>query len=101
MRRDLKTFKASVLAHMSGHIIVHDRYVNYDSAEIGPFLHQLSCQHLLRDLDNAHPRRAPRPAMAARPAARTHLTAGHTTANADEYPPIDHHAVYSSKPPTR
>lgn len=51
--RSLATFKASVLADKSGHIIVHDRYQPYDSAEIGPFLHQLCCAHLLRDIDNA------------------------------------------------
>jgi hypothetical protein len=51
--RSLATFKASVLADMSGQIIVHDRYQNYDSAELGPFVHQLCCAHLLRDLANA------------------------------------------------
>jgi hypothetical protein len=51
--RSLNTFKASVLAQMSGQIIVHDRYQNYDSAQIGPFVHQLCCAHLLRDLANA------------------------------------------------
>jgi transposase len=51
--RDLATFKATVLAERTDRIIVHDRYQNYDSAEIGPFLHQLCCQHLLRDLDGA------------------------------------------------
>jgi transposase len=51
--RDLDTFKASVLAEMSGQVIVHDRYQNYDCAELGAFTHQLCCQHLLRDLDDA------------------------------------------------
>jgi hypothetical protein len=34
-------------------VIVHDRYQNYDSVELGPFLHQLCCAHLLRDADDA------------------------------------------------
>ena len=34
-------------------VIVHDRYQNYDSAEFGELIHQLCCQHLLRDLDDA------------------------------------------------
>ena len=32
---------------------MHDRYQNYDSAEFGGLIHQLCCQHLLRDLDGA------------------------------------------------
>jgi transposase len=50
--RDLDTFKASVLAEIAGTdtVIVHDRYQNYDSAELGEFVHQLCTQHLLRDL---------------------------------------------------
>jgi transposase len=51
--RTLDTFKASVLADLAGHVIVHDRYQNYDSQELGPFLHQLCTQHLLRDLQGA------------------------------------------------
>src|SRR5262249_49213228 len=51
--RDLDTFKASVLKDLTGSVIVHDRYQNYDSAELGPFLHQLCCAHLTRDLDDA------------------------------------------------
>ncbi len=31
-------------------VIVHDRYQNYDSAELGVHTHQLCCAHLLRDL---------------------------------------------------
>jgi len=34
-------------------VIVHDRYQNYDSAELGTLVHQLCTQHLLRDLDSA------------------------------------------------
>jgi hypothetical protein len=53
--RDLVTFTASVLADLAGTdtVIVHDRYVNYDSAELGVFVHQLCTQHLLRDLNGA------------------------------------------------
>ncbi|MGI8306403.1 IS66 family transposase [Saccharopolyspora hattusasensis] len=51
--RDLATFKAFVLADPAGSVIVHDRYQNYDSAELGELTHQLCCQHLLRDLDGA------------------------------------------------
>jgi transposase len=56
--RNLATFKASVLADLHG-VIVHDRYVNYDSqqltitrAEAGlpALVHQVCCAHLLRDL---------------------------------------------------
>jgi len=51
--RSLATFKASVLMDLTGSVIVHDRYQNYDSAELGDLLHQLCCSHLLRDLDDA------------------------------------------------
>jgi len=34
-------------------VIVHDRYQNYDSAELGTLIHQLCCAHLCRDLDDA------------------------------------------------
>jgi transposase len=51
--RDLATFKAFVLAELTGSVIVHDRYQNYDSAQLGELTHQLCCQHLLRDLDDA------------------------------------------------
>jgi transposase len=51
--RTLDTFKASVLTDLTGHVLVHDRYQNYDSAELGPFVHQLCTQHLLRDLQGA------------------------------------------------
>jgi len=51
--RSLETFKASVLMDLTGSVIVHDRYQNYDSAELGELLHQLCCGHLLRDLDDA------------------------------------------------
>jgi hypothetical protein len=53
--RDLDTFKKFVFAELAanGSVIVHDRYQNYDSAELGQLTHQLCCQHLLRDLDAA------------------------------------------------
>ena len=65
--RDLDTFKASVLTELSaaGAVIVHDRYTVYDHAEFAAkpdnpdhpdfagVVHQLCCQHLLRDLDGA------------------------------------------------
>ncbi len=51
--RDLATFKAFVLADLTGSVIVHDRYQNYDCAELGELTHQLCCAHLCRDLDSA------------------------------------------------
>ncbi len=53
--RSLETFKASVVTDLAapGSVIVHDRYQNYDSAQLGTLIHQLCCQHLLRDLDDA------------------------------------------------
>jgi len=49
--RSLKTFTAFVLPDMDGAVVVHDRYQNYDS--IPGLIHQLCCQHLLRDLADA------------------------------------------------
>lgn len=51
--RSMATFTASVVADLDASVIVHDRYQNYDSAQLGPLVHQLCCQHLLRDLDGA------------------------------------------------
>jgi transposase len=53
--RSLETFKAFVVKDLgeSGSVIVHDRYQNYDSATLGPLIHQLCTAHLLRDLDGA------------------------------------------------
>lgn len=51
--RDLDTFKAFVLPELTGAVVVHDRYHLYDSAQIGELVHQLCCQHLLRDLAGA------------------------------------------------
>ena len=46
--RSMKTFEAFVLPDMDGAVVVHDRYQNYDA--IPGLIHQLCCQHLLRDL---------------------------------------------------
>lgn len=51
--RDLETFKAFVFKDLTGSVIVHDRYQNYDSAQLGELTHQLCCAHLGRDLDAA------------------------------------------------
>ena len=51
--RSLATFTAFVVAELSGSVIVHDRYTAYDSAALGPLVHQLCTAHLLRDLDDA------------------------------------------------
>jgi hypothetical protein len=51
--RSLTTFKAFVVADLSGSVIVHDRYQNYDSTALGALVHQLCTAHLLRDLDDA------------------------------------------------
>ncbi len=51
--RSLGTFKAFVVAELTNSVIVHDRYQNYDSAKLGALVHQLCCQHLLRDLADA------------------------------------------------
>jgi transposase len=51
--RSLATFKAFVVKDLTGSVIVHDRYQNYDSTELGTLVHQLCTAHLLRDLDDA------------------------------------------------
>jgi transposase len=51
--RDLDTFTAFVVKDLTASVVVHDRYQNYDSAELGTLVHQLCCAHLLRDLDGA------------------------------------------------
>jgi transposase len=51
--RSLVTFKAFVLKDLSGSVIVHDRYQNYDSTGLGTLIHQLCTAHLLRDFDDA------------------------------------------------
>ena len=50
--RDLPTFKAFILADLTG-VVVHDRYSLYDHPEVGNLTHQLCCQHILRDLEDA------------------------------------------------
>jgi transposase len=50
--RDLDTFKAFVLPDLTG-VVVHDRYQNYDSKVFGHLVHQLCCQHLIRDCEDA------------------------------------------------
>jgi transposase len=49
--RSLKTFDAFVFPDLSGSVLVHDRYQNYDA--IAGVLHQLCCAHILRDLEDA------------------------------------------------
>jgi len=49
--RSMKTFDAFVFPDLSGVVLVHDRYQNYDA--IPGVLHQLCTQHLLRDLEDA------------------------------------------------
>ena len=49
--RSLKTFEAFVLADLSGTVVVHDRYQNYDA--FPGLLHQLCCAHIQRDLADA------------------------------------------------
>ena len=52
--RSLATFKAFVLAELGpSAVVVHDRYQNYDSAQLGRLVHQLCTAHLLRDIDDA------------------------------------------------
>ena len=45
------SFDAFVFPDLSATVLVHDRYQNYDA--IPGVLHQLCCQHLLRDLEDA------------------------------------------------
>jgi transposase len=49
--RSMETFDYFVFPDLSGSVIVHDRYRNYD--KIPGVLHQLCTQHLLRDLEDA------------------------------------------------
>jgi hypothetical protein len=49
--RGMATFKKFIIADLTG-VLVHDRYQNYDSAELGEHSHQLCCSHLLRDLED-------------------------------------------------
>jgi transposase len=45
------SFKNFIYSDLHGTVIVHDRYANYDHFE--GISHQLCCQHLLRDLEDA------------------------------------------------
>jgi transposase len=49
--RSLKAFDAFVFPDLSGAVLVHDRYQNYDA--IPGVMHQLCCAHILRDLEDA------------------------------------------------
>ena len=49
--RDLASFKGFIYSDLHGTVVVHDRYQNYDS--FPGISHQLCCQHLLRDLEDA------------------------------------------------
>jgi transposase len=49
--RDLRSFKNFVYSDLHGTVVVHDRYVNYDSFD--GISHQLCTQHMLRDLEDA------------------------------------------------
>jgi hypothetical protein len=49
--RSMKTFDAFVFPDLSGTVLVHDRYQNYDA--IPGVLHQLCTRHILRDLEDA------------------------------------------------
>jgi transposase len=51
--RSMDTFTAFVVTDLTNSVIVHDRYQNYDSAQLETLVHQLCCAHLLRDLDDA------------------------------------------------
>ncbi|MEV6863677.1 IS66 family transposase [Streptosporangium subroseum] len=55
--RTMATFKKFIIADLTG-VLVHDRYQNYDSAQLGAHRHQLCRSHLLRDLEDcaeSHP----------------------------------------------
>jgi transposase len=49
--RSIQTFDEFVFADLSGSVIVHDRYQNYDS--FADVAHQLCSAHILRDLEDA------------------------------------------------
>ena len=48
--RSMQTFDAFVFPDLSGSVIVHDRYQNYDA--VPGVAHQLCCAHILRDLED-------------------------------------------------
>jgi transposase len=49
--RAMKSFDTFVFPDLSGAVLAHDRYQNYDAIPV--VLHQLCCQHVLRDLEDA------------------------------------------------
>ena len=49
--RDLPSFRDFIYTSLHGTVVVHDRYVNYDSIE--GIVHQLCCSHILRDIQDA------------------------------------------------
>jgi hypothetical protein len=49
--RDLPSFKDFVYSDLTGTVVVHDRYVNYD--HFTGISHQLCTAHLLRDIEDA------------------------------------------------
>ncbi len=49
--RDLASFKDFIYSDLHGTVVVHDRYQNSES--FAGISHQLCCQHLLRDLEDA------------------------------------------------
>jgi hypothetical protein len=49
--RDLASFTGFIYSDLHGTVVVHDRYQNYDCFD--GISHQLCCQHLLRDLEDA------------------------------------------------
>lgn len=49
--RSMETFDAFVFPDLSGAVLVHDRYQNYD--KVPGVLHQLCTAHVLRDLEDA------------------------------------------------
>lgn len=52
--RSMDTFTQFVYRDLRvGAVIVHDRYINYDSSRLGTLTHQVNTAHLLRDLASA------------------------------------------------
>jgi transposase len=52
--RSMETFKQFIFTELEPDaVIVHDRYQNYDSSQLGDLNHQLCLQHVLRDLKAA------------------------------------------------
>jgi transposase len=49
--RDLPSFRDFIYTELSGTVVVHDRYQNYDHFD--GITHQLCTQHLLRDIEDA------------------------------------------------